>query len=135
MEQRFPSKRLPLYDARIFLRHLLRHEFRGASFWKSADTLFTFSTELFFRRIPCFDLYQNKYLSTMKFNAAIFCLLGSATAFVPKTSLQQRSYALFMQDTSEAVKAAMDASETYGKTSPEAKAAWALLEELDAANR
>ena len=71
----------------------------------------------------------------MKFNAAIFCLLGSATAFVPKTSLQQRSYALFMQDTSEAVKAAMDASETYGKTSPEAKAAWALLEELDAANR
>lgn len=37
-------------------------------------------------------------------------------------------------ETSEAVKAAMEASEMYGKTSKEAQLAWSLVEEMDAAN-
>jgi len=37
-------------------------------------------------------------------------------------------------DTTEAVKNALEAAKIYGKTSPEAKMAWDIVEELDAAN-
>ena len=72
----------------------------------------------------------------MKFNTAILFLLGSANAFVPQATWKQpvSSSALFVKDTSEAVQAAMEASEKYGKTSPEARVAWNVVEELDAAN-
>ena len=38
-------------------------------------------------------------------------------------------------DTSDAVKKALEASRVYGKTSVEARMAWELVEEMDAANR
>lgn len=38
-------------------------------------------------------------------------------------------------DTSEAVKNALEASKVYGATSEEAKLAWDIVEEVDAANR
>ena len=38
-------------------------------------------------------------------------------------------------DTSDAVKNALEASRVYGKTSAEARMAWDIVEELDAANR
>ena len=37
-------------------------------------------------------------------------------------------------DTSKAIEAALEASKTFGKTSVEARMAWELVEEIDAAN-
>jgi hypothetical protein len=69
----------------------------------------------------------------MKLNA-YFLLLSSASAFAPRATFPRPS-CLFMQDTAEAIKTAMEASESFGKTSAEARSAWELVEELDAANR
>lgn len=78
----------------------------------------------------------------MKFSNGVILFLATSAAtctnafVVPKAALQQPSNtALFLQDTSEAVEAAMEASEKYGKTSQEARLAWNVVEELDAANR
>ena len=77
----------------------------------------------------------------MKFHTAVSLLLASITAGIhafSSSSLHRHRAipsVLFMQDSAEAVKAAMEASETHGKTSPEARAAWSLVEEIDAANR
>lgn len=38
------------------------------------------------------------------------------------------------KDTSDAIKAALEASKTFGKASQEARVAWELVEEIDAAN-
>mmetsp|Transcript_2601 Transcript_2601/g.5629 ORF Transcript_2601/g.5629 Transcript_2601/m.5629 type:complete len:177 (+) Transcript_2601:125-655(+) len=76
----------------------------------------------------------------MKLTVALsLSLLTTGSAFAPiamkKTALTFSSPAvMFMQDTTAAVEEAMEASETYGKASPEARAAWGLVEELDAAN-
>lgn len=53
------------------------------------------------------------------------------TAGMARASVASR---LYMKDTSEAVAAATEASKKYGETSPEARVAWELVEELDAAN-
>lgn len=79
----------------------------------------------------------------MKIYFASFLLLSSAStasAFAPSSRAFVRpasvstSSALQMQDTAEAIAAAREASEKFGKTSPEARMAWELVEELDAAN-
>lgn len=74
----------------------------------------------------------------MKLSFSLFVLLGaSANAFVTNTNgFGRPSFGLSMSvDSSDAVKAAMEASEKFGKTSPEARMAWELVEELDASNR
>jgi hypothetical protein len=78
----------------------------------------------------------------MKLNIAVLFYMATSTAtnaFAPSIISRQSSslslVSLLMQDTSKAVEEAMAASEKYGKTSPEASAAWAIVEELDAANR
>jgi len=71
----------------------------------------------------------------MKLNAS-FLLLSSVSAFAPRAIFLRPSSCLFVKyDTSAAIKNAMEASETFGKTSAEARSAWELVEELDAANR
>ena len=71
---------------------------------------------------------------------------SSVSAFAPSSRARatfvnghaaraQAATPLKMQDTANAVAAAKEASEQYGGTSPEARMAWELVEELDAANR
>lgn len=48
-----------------------------------------------------------------------------------KKPVEERSVHM---DTSDAIKAALQASKEFGKTSPEARMAWELVEEIDAAN-
>eukprot|EP00977_Amphora_coffeiformis_P017477 scaffold5744_cov159-Amphora_coffeaeformis.AAC.6 len=71
----------------------------------------------------------------MKLHLVILFISG-ANAFTPKSTYTQRPSfsSRFMQDTSDAVQEATKASETFGKTSPEARTAWNNVEELDAAN-
>mmetsp|Transcript_1164 Transcript_1164/g.1902 ORF Transcript_1164/g.1902 Transcript_1164/m.1902 type:complete len:206 (-) Transcript_1164:109-726(-) len=73
----------------------------------------------------------------MKFSLALVTLLSaSASAFVPSpnnvwgttTALSSRV------DSSDAVKAALEASEKYGATSPEARIAWETVEEMDSSD-
>ena len=61
---------------------------------------------------------------------------GTAGAFAPssKVAFRPSSCLSMTKDTSEAVKAATEASEKYGKASPEARMAWEVVEEMDAAN-
>jgi len=73
----------------------------------------------------------------MKLNVSLLLTIGSSVgAFAPRAFLRPSlSSRLGMQvDTSEAIQQALEASETFGKTSPEARSAWELVEELDAAN-
>lgn len=72
--------------------------------------------------------------SKMKLYIAL-SLIGSAAAFAPHASFVRPTISLSMVDSSAEVEAAMEASEKYGKTSPEARQAWELVEELDASNR
>jgi len=63
--------------------------------------------------------------------------LATASAFAPQAAFTRQSMALFDThhvDTADAIKAAMAASEEFGKTSVEARLAWDAVEEMDAAN-
>ena len=66
----------------------------------------------------------------MKLSFAVI-FLSSVSAFSPSASLMGRSAtSLSMVDTASAIEEAMAASEKYGKTSPEARAAWDIVEEM-----
>ena len=60
--------------------------------------------------------------------AAAFIATGPANRRIFVTSLHSRP------DASGAVQEAMDATETYGPTSAEARVAWDIVEELDASD-
>lgn len=67
-------------------------------------------------------------------------LTYSASAFSPRSAFAARSTAitttrLSMVDSSSAVKEALAASKKFGATSEEARAAWDIVEEMDASNR
>lgn len=66
----------------------------------------------------------------------LFLALAACDAFAPAPMGMRGSVRLFNQrvDSSDAVKAAMEASEKYGATSPEAAAAWDIVEEMDASD-
>mmetsp|Transcript_14726 Transcript_14726/g.20494 ORF Transcript_14726/g.20494 Transcript_14726/m.20494 type:complete len:152 (-) Transcript_14726:182-637(-) len=69
--------------------------------------------------------------------ALSFGLLATVSAFAPQAAFTRQSMALFDThhvDTADAIKAAMEASEKFGKTSVEARLAWDTVEEMDAAN-
>jgi len=74
----------------------------------------------------------------MKLSYALFVcssMAASSNAFVVPRNVQRSVVSLGMAtESEEAVKAAMSASEEFGKSSKEAAAAWALVEEIDAAN-
>lgn len=72
----------------------------------------------------------------MKFSiSALALLVISADAFAPMHMARAPTALSMSVDTTEAVKAAKEASEKYGATSPEARIAWENVEEMDAANR
>ena len=56
-----------------------------------------------------------------------------APAVVEKVEKRLSTSAVLV-DTSKAIKAALEASKTYGKTSVEARMAWEAVEEMDAIN-
>jgi len=74
-------------------------------------------------------------VSSMKLLAAF--LLTTASAFTT-TSFGGRPTFVLMSterpDTSSAVQAALEASEKYGATSPEARVAWDTVEEMDSSD-
>lgn len=71
----------------------------------------------------------------MKFSiSALALLVISADAFAPMHMARAPTALSMSVDTTEAVKAAKEASEKYGATSPEARIAWENVEEMDAAN-
>ena len=110
-------------------RHLLSQIYNSRQL-DSIGKLFRLHTN-----VPLKLLYLSN--TNMKFNAAIlFIAASTCSAFVPKANMQRAaSSRLLMQDTAQAVQAAMAASEKFGKTSPQARSAWELVEEMDAANR
>ncbi len=66
---------------------------------------------------------------------SIAILASTASAFAPSISHGGRSTALYERaDSSAAIEAALEASKTYGATSPEAALAWEIVEELDASD-
>ena len=71
----------------------------------------------------------------MKFSLVFLAAVASsASAFAPSRFTRSPS-ALHMVDTSPAVQEALEASKKYGASSPEARAAWDIVEEMDASNR
>lgn len=71
----------------------------------------------------------------MKLQFALFLsLVSGSAAFAPPMVSGRRASSLFIVDTSKPIEEAMAASEEFGKSSPEARAAWDIVEELDAAN-
>lgn len=66
----------------------------------------------------------------------LFFALAAVDAFAPTPMGIRSSVRLFNQrvDSSDAVKAAMEATEKYGATSKEAAAAWDIVEEMDASD-
>ena len=67
----------------------------------------------------------------------LLALFASANAFAPLSLNTAQRPATFLAATAseEAVKEAMAASEKFGKASPEARAAWDIVEEIDASTR
>lgn len=68
----------------------------------------------------------------------LLALFASANAFAPLAlNTAQRGPVTFLEATAseEAVKEAMAASEKFGKASKEARAAWDIVEEIDASTR
>ena len=66
--------------------------------------------------------------------ASLFALVASASAFAP-ASFGARPATLLKADAADAIKEAMAASEKFGASSPEARAAWDIVEEMDASTR
>ena len=63
--------------------------------------------------------------------------VASACAFMPTAFRHNaaRSFSLSMVDSTAAIEEAMAATKEFGSTSPEARAAWDIVEEIDASNR
>mmetsp|Transcript_40426 Transcript_40426/g.121806 ORF Transcript_40426/g.121806 Transcript_40426/m.121806 type:complete len:153 (-) Transcript_40426:1272-1730(-) len=72
----------------------------------------------------------------MKLALTSALLVASASAFAPSATFVRPSVALSNArvDSADAVNAAMEASEKFGKTSPEARSAWDIVEEMDASD-
>eukprot|EP00565_Helicotheca_tamesis_P008586 CAMPEP_0185728804 /NCGR_PEP_ID=MMETSP1171-20130828/4199_1 /TAXON_ID=374046 /ORGANISM="Helicotheca tamensis, Strain CCMP826" /LENGTH=203 /DNA_ID=CAMNT_0028397549 /DNA_START=50 /DNA_END=661 /DNA_ORIENTATION=+ len=74
----------------------------------------------------------------MKYTLFLAALLSSsASAFAPSSNRVWGSSTALQNsrvDSSEAVKAALDATKKYGATSPEARVAWDIVEEMDASD-
>lgn len=66
----------------------------------------------------------------------LFFVLAAVDAFAPAPMGVRSSVHLFNErvDSSDAVKEAMAATEKFGATSPEAAAAWDVVEEMDASD-
>jgi hypothetical protein len=77
---------------------------------------------------------KNKYRN-MKL-VGLFLVLAAVDAFAPAPMGVRRSVHLYNErvDSSDAVKEAMAATEKFGATSPEAAAAWDVVEEMDASD-
>ena len=73
----------------------------------------------------------------MKFIVGLFAaLVATTTAFAPiSMSSRPQLTKTFMVDTAKAIEEAMAASKEFGASSPEARAAWDIVEEMDASNR
>ncbi len=91
--------------------------------------------EINFKRSDLSTLPKN-LLQTIKMKLISIAILAStASAFAPSISHGGRSTALYERaDSSAAIEAALEASKTYGATSPEAALAWEIVEELDASD-
>ena len=66
--------------------------------------------------------------------AFLLALVASTNAFAP-AGFGARTSTLLKADSAQAIKDAQAASEKYGASSPEARVAWDLVEEIDASNR
>jgi len=64
----------------------------------------------------------------------VILLIASADAFAPMHMGSRASTLLRVTESADAVKEAKAASEEFGATSPEARVAWELVEEIDASN-
>jgi hypothetical protein len=63
-------------------------------------------------------------------------LIASASTFSPAPAFFRPSTELFTtRDSSKEVQEALEISKKFGETSPEARAAWDVVEEMDASNR
>ena len=72
----------------------------------------------------------------MKFIIGLFAaLVATTTAFAPVSVSRPQLTKTFMVDTAKAIEEAMAASKEFGASSPEARAAWDIVEEMDASNR
>lgn len=67
---------------------------------------------------------------------SVFLVLAAVDAFAPAPMGVRPSVHLYNEkvDSSEAVKEAMAATKKFGATSPEAAAAWDVVEEMDASD-
>lgn len=65
---------------------------------------------------------------------SLLALVASADAFAP-AGFGARASTLLKADSAEAIKEAMAASEKFGASSPEARSAWDVVEEIDASTR
>ena len=70
----------------------------------------------------------------MKFSVAFFAMAAKlATAFtMPQAAGRTAPTALFLTPVEDAIREAKAASEKFGASSPEAAAAWDIVEEMDA---
>ena len=68
--------------------------------------------------------------------SALLLLIGAAatSAFVPGTSLRASTSLAARADATSAIQEALEASKKYGATSPEARVAWDIVEEIDASD-
>ena len=66
--------------------------------------------------------------------AFLLALAASTNAFAP-SGFGARTSTLLRADAEQAIKEAQAASEKFGASSPEARAAWDVVEEIDASNR
>jgi hypothetical protein len=100
------------------------------SSWDSGQTLFIFDR----KRTYNFEIANKRQHPTMKLLFALLTL-APAAAFVPAT-FGRPSFALASSrpDSKAAVDAALEASKTFGATSPEARLAWENVEEMDASD-
>jgi hypothetical protein len=81
------------------------------------------------------DVSKQSKKSNMKV-VGLFLALAAVDAFAPAPMGVRPSFHLYNErvDSSDAVKDAMAATEKYGATSPEAAAAWDIVEEMDASD-
>lgn len=70
----------------------------------------------------------------LSISAFVVLALSSADAFAPMHMASRTPTLLRQTDSADAVAAAKEATEKFGATSPEARIAWELVEEIDAAS-
>lgn len=80
-------------------------------------------------------------MTPLSYKLALLALVGVSTtthAFMPTTIIGRQTTSIVLQsarpDATEAVKKAQEASEKYGPSSPEARLAWEVVEEMDASD-